>query len=847
MKAMSERSNRTEGIMNSFHNANPSFRHLQWRGAMAALAAGAALFLAPAFVHAQNTKQLAALARLNSARRVHAENAQPNGGEGISAPLVQPYQIAFDSAGNLYIADSGDDLIREIDINGVVNTVAGNGSQGFSGDSGPATQAQLDTPTGLAVDAAGNLYIADSNNNRIREVSGGNITTIAGTGAPGYSGDGAAATAATLDSPAALAVDSSGNLFIADSNNECIRKISGGIITTVAGNGVEGFGGDSGPATSAMLDTPAGIAVDAAGDLYIGDTNNQRVRMVAAGTGIITTIAGTGTAGFNSDGAALSTQLANPGGLALNASGILYIADADNNRIRSLNGGQILTIGGIGVQGYSGDTGPATSAVLNTPEAVAVGTAGVLFSDTGNNVVRLIDSGNVNTVGGNAPAGSESLQIAGALSTMYGTGSLTATFSNSGQTATGQVIFNDGEGTNPVVIGQTALTANTAAISTSTLAAGTHYIVATYAGDSKNNAITSGVFVYVVTPAPLTASANGVSLLYGQVIPALSGTLTGVLAQDAGNVTANYATTATATSAPGVYPISVALTGSAAGNYTVSLGTGSGSVTITPAPSTTTLTASSGSPVLGTSLTLTATVASTTTGTPAGTVNFYNGTTLLNSAPVAVSNGIATLALTSLPVGSQSITASYSGSTDFIASTSNAVIELVLSPDFTIASAPSSQSVLPLQSVNYSLSVTPTNSTFVYPVTFTASGLPPGVTASFNPSTIAAGSGASTTTLTLTASSQAMMHKNREPFGIPGSAALALMILVFRKRARRAASALSRSSRLLIALIALAVVSTLSACGGGGFFNHSAKAYTVTVTATSGPNTHTTSVNVTVQ
>jgi trimeric autotransporter adhesin len=212
-----------------------------------------------------------------------------------------------------------------------------------------------------------------------------------------------------------------------------------------------------------------------------------------------------------------------------------------------------------------------------------------------------------------------------------------------------------------------------------------------------------------------------------------------------------------------------------------------------------------------------------------------------------VSNGAATLALTSLPVGSQSITATYSGSSDFISSSSNAVIEIVLSPDFTITSTPSSQSVLPLQSVHYNLSVTPVNSTFVYPVTFTANGLPPGVTASFNPSTIAVGSAASATTLTLTAGNEALMHKNREPFGIPGSTALALLILVFGRRARRAASSLSRAGRLLIALIALATVGTLSACGGGGFFSHSTKTYTVTVTATSGPNTHTTSVNVTVQ
>lgn len=834
--------------MNPFHNANPSLRHSQGRSALAALVAFATLSLAPAFVHAQNAAQLKALARLNStAVHAHPENAEPNGVEGTTVPLVQPYQIAFDSAGNMYIADSGDELIREINVAGVINTVAGNGSQGFGGDNGPATQAMLDTPTGVAVDATGNIYVADSNNNRIREVSGGTITTIAGTGAPGYSGDGSAATAATLDSPSALVIDSSGNLYIADSNNECIRKISAGIITTVAGNGFEGFGGDNGLATAAMLDTPMGIAVDAAGNLYIADTNNQRVRMVSAGTGVITTIAGTGIAGFNSDGAALSTELASPSGLTLDASGTLYIADADNNRIRTLSGGQVVTIAGAGVQGYSGDAGSATAAALNTPQAVIAGSSVVLFSDTGNNLVRLIENGNVNSVGGSPAADSESLQVAGALTTVYGTGSLTANFSNNSQAATGQVTFYDGEGASPAMIGKAALTGNAATISTSTLAAGTHYIVASYAGDAKNNPISSGVFVYVITPAPLTAVATGVNLLYGQAIPTLTGTLNGVLAQDAGNVTANYTTTGTATSAPGVYPISVALSGSAASNYTVSLGAGSGSVTIAQAPSTATLTASSGSPILGTSLTLTATVASTTTGTPTGTVNFYNGATLLNATPVSLSGGIATLAVTSLPVGSQSITASYSGSADFIASASNTVTEVVLSPDFTIASTPSTMSVLPLQSVNYTVSVTPMNSTFVYPVTFTASGLPPGVTAAFNPSTVAAGSAATTTTMTLSASSQAMLHKDHEPFGLPGSTALAFLVLVFGKRMRTAASRLSRAGKLLIVLLALAMATSLSGCGGGGFFGHSTKTYTVTVTAVSGPDTHTTSVNVTVQ
>jgi hypothetical protein len=453
----------------------------------------------------------------------------------------------------------------------------------------------------------------------------------------------------------------------------------------------------------------------------------------------------------------------------------------------------------------------------------------------------------VNTVGGTASSGSESLQIAGALTTVYGTGSLTANFSNKSQTATGQVMFYDGEGASPAAIGQVVLAGNAAVINTNTLAAGTHYIVASYPGDAKNNPINSGVFVYAITPAPLTAAANGVNLLYGQAIPAFTGMLDGVLPQDAGNVTANYTTAATATSVPGVYPISVALTGSAAANYAVSLGAASGSVTIAQAPSTTTLSASSGSPILGTSLTLTATVVSSTSGTPTGAVNFYNGATLLNTSPVALNGGVATLAISSLPVNSQSITVSYSGSTDFLASNSNTVTENVLSPDFAIASTPSTQSVLPLQSVNYSLAVTPVNPTFVYPVTFTASGLPPGLTAVFSPSTIAVGSAATTTTMTLSASNQALLHKRSLPFGLPESTSLAMLLLVFAKRARSAASRLQGASRLLIALLAFAALAALSGCGGGGFFAHATKTYTVNVTAISGPNTHTTSVNVTVQ
>ena len=722
--------------------------------------------------------------------------------------------------------------------------------QGFAGDAGPAASALLDSPQGVAVDANNNIYIADTNNNRIREVSGGTINTIAGTGAAGFSGDGGQAASAMLDMPLAVAVDSKGNVYIADSNNNRIREVTGNTISTVAGNGQQGYSGDGGPATATGLDTPSGIAVDSAFNLYIGDTGNQRVRVVTFATGTISTLAGTGAKAFTGDGPAGSTALARPQGLAVDSLGNVYLADSDNDRIRTISGGSVTTIAGDSTEGFTGDSGAATSASLDTPQAVAVYGTTVLLADTGNNRTRVVDSGTVNTVVGTPSAGTESLLIGGALTAVYGTGALTATFSNGGLTATGLVTFYDGEGPNPAMVGSASLSGNVATLNTALLSAGTHYLIASYAGDAKNSAIVSGVNVFVVTPVQLTAVANTANLLYGQAIPTLTGNLTGVLAQDAGKVTAQFSTTATITSAPGTYPISVALAGSAAGNYTVALGAGSGTVLIAQAPTTTKLSAGNTTPIAGTPVTLTATVSSTTTGTPTGTVNFYDGATLLNSTPVALSGGVANLALSSLPVGGQSITADYSGNVDFLAGNSSALPVTVLSPDFAIATSPASQSVLPSQAVNYTITLTPVNPTFVYPVSLSVSGLPANVTASFAPSSIATGAGTSTTVLTLSAGSLAQLRKNTpELAGLASSAALALLFLplLMGKRGRRVAARLSRTSRMLILLLALVAAGAIAGCGGGGYFGHSTNTYTVTVTAVSGPDTHTTAVTLTVQ
>jgi uncharacterized protein (TIGR03437 family) len=329
-----------------------------------------------------------------------------DGGPAASAQLDYPRGIALDSVGNLYIADSYNSRIRKVS-NGVITTVAGNGTAGYSGDNGPATAAQLNYPAGVAVDSAGNLYIADYDNNCIRKVSNGFITTVAGTGTWGYSGDGGLAISARLYQPEAVAIDASGNLYIADWANQRIRKVSNGVIATVAGGGTccsHGVG-DGGPATSALLDQPMGVAVDAAGNLYIADAGFARVREVS--NGVISAVAGNGTTGYSGDnGPATSAQLFSPGGVAVDAAGHLYIADTGNSRIRKVSSGVIATVAGNGPFGYSGDDGPATSAQLDYPMGVAVDTLGSVYvADYWNNRLRGVSNGVIATVAGNGTAG----------------------------------------------------------------------------------------------------------------------------------------------------------------------------------------------------------------------------------------------------------------------------------------------------------------------------------------------------------------------------------------------------------------------------------------------------------
>ncbi len=310
-----------------------------------------------------------------------------DGGQATSAQLTQPVALAFDAQGNLYIADCGASTVRKLS-NGIITTVAGTGKAGFSGDGGPATQAQLACPEGIAFDPQGTLYIADSFNQRIREVKDGIISTVAGNGVEGFSGDGGAATAAAFHFPWGVAVDADYNLFVADGYNNRIRKVSGGTITTVVGTGTAGFSGDSGQATAAEIDHPYDVAVDAQGDLFIADDFNDRIRKVSGGT--ITTVAGGGST-LGDGGQATSAHLADAPGLDIDSQGNLYIAEWGDNRIRKVSGGTITTVAGTGVKGFAGDGGQATSAQFNRPYDVAVDQRGNLYiADSTNSRVREI-------------------------------------------------------------------------------------------------------------------------------------------------------------------------------------------------------------------------------------------------------------------------------------------------------------------------------------------------------------------------------------------------------------------------------------------------------------------------
>ncbi len=317
-----------------------------------------------------------------------------DGGEAYLARLDDPQGITIGPDGSVFVADFRNCRIRRITPQGMMTTAAGIGTPGYGGDGGPAGLASLSYPTDVEADAAGNLYIADTGNHVIRKITtSGAITTVAGNGAAGFTGDGGLAVAASLYNPTAVAVDSAGNLYIADTYNSRIRRVTpAGIISTVVGNGAFGFSGDGGPATEAALNEPTGIVRDPNGNLYIADRSNHRIRRVSP-SGTISTYAGVADGGDGGDGGpATAAGLYAPSDIALDTAGNLYIADQSNHRIRKvLTTGTILNWAGAGTPGYSGDGGLPERAQLRAPVSVAVDAEGTVYAvDAGNHAVRRI-------------------------------------------------------------------------------------------------------------------------------------------------------------------------------------------------------------------------------------------------------------------------------------------------------------------------------------------------------------------------------------------------------------------------------------------------------------------------
>ena len=700
----------------------------------------------------------------------------------IAVPLLLPSAIVFDTTGNLYIAETGNHVIHKVDTQGHITTIAGTGTQGLSGDGGAATQAQLDSPQGLALTST-DLYIADTHNHRIRKLNltTNLITTLAGT-TQGFSGDSMVASQAQLNLPTALTIDANQNLYIADTANHRIRRIDAttGIITTVAGNGTQGDSGDQGPAPSAAIDSPQGIAVDTAGNLYLADTHNHRIRRIDTTTGIITTLAGTGTLGSPTDNiAASNTQLALPRGLTIDASGNLYLADTANHRIRRIDAttGIITTVAGTGTQGYSGDTGLATVATLDSPRSVTVAsTSHVTLADTANQRVRQITAttGNpptstIQTIAGLGNTTPGTLTLSAPTVIAYGTGTLTATLATS-TTATGSITLLDTytspTQTTPITstLATLALVTNAASFGTTTLPAGTHAILATYPGDLTHASAQSTAFTLTITPAPTLTSLST--------------------------------------------PISTTLP-----------------------------------------ITFTASVASTTTGTPTGTLTLLDSTSTTPIATATLNSSLnATLLIPTLAPGTHSLVATYAGDTNFQPSTSTPSIITISTPvttpaDFTLASTGTTFQTIPSGTTATFNFTTQTQGTLSSSITLTATGLPPGAISTFNPTYLPPGQTSNTFTLTITPLKASTTRIQ---------ATLTLLILpIFWTRRRRTRKLQALLSTALLALL------TLSSSGCGNRINTAntqtpTTPYTITVTATAtSPTgitlTHTATVTLTVQ
>jgi sugar lactone lactonase YvrE len=673
------------------------------------------------------------------------------GGLALNTNLNEPAGIATDASGNLFIADGGNNRVIRVDSStGILTLVAGNGSASSTGNGGPATLAAVNTPTGVALDAAGNLYISEMLGNRVRRVDAqtGIITTIAGTGASAFGGDYGPATVAALKMPHGIALDSAGNLYIADTGNERIRCVYAltGIIVTVAGTGYNAAVSDGLPADLTSLSMPSSVAFDLSGGLLIGEAGGSRIRRVNPQTGIVSTVAGNGTADFSGDGgAATSAGIGMPWGLAVDSSGSIFFSDG-GSRIRRVDSvtGLISTVAGNGTGHQSmclggggggwcygpptGDNGPAPNATLDGPVAVALTGGDLLVSDWIASVVRRV------SLPSPYPYTLTAL-TASTTSPHSGQGVLlTATVTPMGASGvpTGSVVFAAGLFSEQV-LGTATLNGGTASLVSSTLGQGTDPIAAYYSGDAsyngsgsprlsisvsgttaptpaislsanQNSAVAGVPFIFTATVAPPSGST---SIPSGPVVLYDGSTLVGTasLVNGIASITTVFLTAGTHTlRATYLGDNNYSQVASAAVSVLVK-GAASVNLSLVSDPS--------GTPVQ--------LLAQVTPSSATGTVQWVDGTSLLGTSPVQ--SGAAVFPYSSLAPGSHSIQVVYSGDASYAISNSN-VLPVIVPFQTTISLTPLGPFTFG-QPLTFTVSVSPSTATGT--VSLSGDGYPIGV------------------------------------------------------------------------------------------------------------------------
>src|SRR5579864_765183 len=743
-----------------------------------------------------------------------------DGGAALSAALANPFSMAADAAGNVYVADRDNHRVRRIDASGNITTVAGNGEQGFFGDGGLATSASLNTPTAVAVDTNGNIYIADSNNNRIRVVANGNINTFAGNGTAGYSGDGGAATGASLFTPRGVAVDANGVVYIADTNNHVVRKVSAGTISTIAGNAQQqGFYGDNGAAGSAGLDTPTGVAVDAAGKVYVADSNNHRVRLLSGAT--LSTFAGNGTAAYSGDGgAATSAAFAFPLGVSLDAMGNIFVADSNNHVIRRVGStGTITTIAGEGEQGFFGDAGGPNAAVLDTPSGVLPLNGNVFIADLNNQRIRSTNAtllmfanqivgtqSPVQTVtvtnSGNAALTLSSVAPSSPSFALAPSGTCGVNFPVSvlaSMSCTLDVVFDPASvgliNASFGVVNNAAGSPQLITVTGTGLQDGT--TLALVSSQPVSNVNSPVTFTATITPTTPTTAPTPT----GTVVFSDGATNLGTV-----NVSASAASFTTSTLTAGTHSIAATYSGD-----TLYTGSTANLMQKVIGPPNIQLVSSLNPSTPGVNVTFTVTVSSPN-GTPTGTVIFNDGSTALSVALPLDGSGVAAFSTATLAAGTHPITAVYSGDANFTTVTSPIVSQRV--EDYTIAVMPASATIRTGHSASFIITTTPLGG-FSSPITLQCTNLPLYASCEFEPAVITPNGTAITSKLVVkTEMFQAQVRQPRERYpwnpGWPASIlAAAGMIFLATLRPRT-----FRRPAMLWGTITVVALIALTSCAG---------------------------------